>query len=76
MKTVETTGRPSSTWTCLVTDDPFQNQIGMMLTGPGRRSTIALYSAVVVMPLLMAWGIVDRVFRKRPGRRGDPFRTG
>lgn len=65
---------PSSTWTYLVTDDPFQNQIGMLLTGPGR-STIALYSAVVVGPLLLAWGIVDRLFRKRPGRRKDPFRT-
>ena len=27
---------PSSTWTYLVNDDPFRNQIGMMLTGPGR----------------------------------------
>ena len=26
---------PSSTWTYLVNDDPFRNQIGMMLTGPG-----------------------------------------
>ena len=26
---------PSSTWTYLVNDDPFQNQIGQMLTGPG-----------------------------------------
>ena len=64
---------PSSTWTYLVNDDPFRNQIGMMLTGPGR-STIALYSAAIAMPLFMAWGIVDRVLRRRPGRRGDPFR--
>ena len=27
---------PSSTWTYLVNDDPFRNQIGMMLTGPGK----------------------------------------
>ena len=27
---------PSSTWTYLVNDDPFSNQIGMMLTGPGQ----------------------------------------
>ena len=28
---------PSSTWTYLVNDDPFRNQIGMMLTGPERQ---------------------------------------
>ena len=33
---------PSSTWTYLVNDDPFRNQIGSMLTGLGR-STIAIY---------------------------------
>jgi preprotein translocase subunit SecA len=65
---------PSSTWTYLVNDDPFRNQIGMMLTGPGR-TTVAVYAAVVMMPLLLLWGVVDRVLRKRPKRRGDPFRT-
>jgi preprotein translocase subunit SecA len=55
---------PSSTWTYLVNDDPFKNQIGMMLTGPGRTS-IAIYSAVVLMPLLILWGIVDRFVRQR-----------
>ena len=65
---------PSSTWTYLVNDDPFRNQIGMMLTGPGR-TTIAIYAAAVMMPLLLLWGLVDRFLRKRPKRRGDPFRT-
>jgi preprotein translocase subunit SecA len=65
---------PSSTWTYLVNDDPFRNQIGRMLTGAGRTS-IAIYAAVVMMPLLLLWGLVDRVLRKRPKRRGDPFRT-
>jgi preprotein translocase subunit SecA len=65
---------PSSTWTYLVNDDPFRNQIGMMLTGPGR-TTVAIYAAVVMMPLLLLWGLVDRLLRKRPKRRGDPFRT-
>ena len=65
---------PSSTWTYLVNDDPFRNQIGMMLTGPGR-TTVAIYAAVVMMPLLLLWGLVDRVLRKRSKRRGDPFRT-
>ena len=35
---------PSSTWTYLVNDDPFRNQIGMMLTGPGK-TTFAIYAA-------------------------------
>ena len=65
---------PSSTWTYLVNDDPFRNQIGMMLTGPGR-TTVAIYAAVAMMPLLLLWGLVDRVLRKRSKRRGDPFRT-
>ena len=65
---------PSSTWTYLVNDDPFRNQIGMMLTGPGR-ATIAIFAAGALMPLLILWGLVDRLLRKRPKRRGNPFRT-
>jgi len=65
---------PSSTWTYLVNDDPFRHQIGMMLTGPGR-TTITIYAAVVMMPLLLLWGLVDRLLRRRPKHRGDPFRT-
>jgi hypothetical protein len=57
---------PSSTWTYLVNDEPFKNQIGMMLTGPGRTS-VAIYSAAVLMPLLVLWGFVDRV-RRKPGK--------
>jgi preprotein translocase subunit SecA len=63
---------PSSTWTYLINDDPFRNQIGMMLTGPGR-NTIAIYAATFLMPLMILWGLVDRL-RKRPGRRKGPFR--
>ena len=59
---------PSSTWTYLVNDDPFRNQIGMMLTGPGK-TTFAIGAAVMSMPLLIFWGIVDRLFGKRPTRR-------
>jgi preprotein translocase subunit SecA len=59
---------PSSTWTYLVNDDPFRNQIGMMLTGPGK-ATFGIYAAVMTMPLLILWGVVDRWFKKRPGRR-------
>lgn len=59
---------PSSTWTYLVNDDPFKNQIGMMLTGPGR-ATFAIGAALFAMPLLIFWGLVDRCLRKRPRRR-------
>jgi preprotein translocase subunit SecA len=63
---------PSSTWTYLVNDDPFRNQIGMMLTGPGR-TTIAIYAAAMMGPLLLVWGLVDRFLRRRPKRQRDPF---
>jgi preprotein translocase subunit SecA len=63
---------PSSTWTYLVNDDPFRNQIGLMLTGPGRTS-IAIYAAAIMMPLLLLWGLVDRMLRRRPTRRRNPF---
>ncbi len=55
---------PSATWTYLVNDDPFKNQIGRFLTGPGRE-TIAISAGVVAMPLLILWGLVDRYVRKK-----------
>ena len=58
---------PSSTWTYLVNDDPFRNQIGMMLTGPGK-ATFAVGAALAAMPLLILWGLVDRFGRRRPRR--------
>lgn len=63
---------PSSTWTYLVNDDPFRNRIGTMLTGQGG-ATLAIYSAVVLMPLLIVWGLVERLLRRRAPRRPDPF---
>jgi preprotein translocase subunit SecA len=57
---------PASTWTYLVNDDPFKNQLVSMLTGPGG-ATLAIYSAVMLGPLLVLWGLVDRLFRRRPG---------
>ena len=60
---------PSSTWTYLVNDDPFRNRIGAMLTGPGG-VTVAIYSAAVMMPLLIAWGLVERLFRRVNRRSG------
>jgi preprotein translocase subunit SecA len=58
---------PSSTWTYLVNDDPFESRIGTLLTGPGR-ATLGIYSTAVLMPLLMLWAAIDRLLR-RPGRR-------
>jgi preprotein translocase subunit SecA len=61
---------PSATWTYLVNDDPFKSRIGALLTGPGG-ATVAMYSAAVMMPLLVAWGLVDSFFR-RSGKRSRP----
>ena len=55
---------PSATWTYLVNDDPFRQQIGRKLTGPGR-ATVAIAAAAVAMPLLILWGLADRFFRRR-----------
>ena len=64
---------PAATWTYLVNDDPFRDQIGQLLTGPGRGS-IAIFSALWLMPLMITWGLVDRYLRRRPRRRADPYR--
>ena len=58
---------PSSTWTYLVNDDPFRNQMLLKLIGPGG-TTIAIYSSVLLGPLFLLWGIVERFFRKRQRR--------
>jgi preprotein translocase subunit SecA len=54
---------PSSTWTYLVNDDPFRDRMATLLMGAGG-VTIAMYSAAVLMPLLIAWGIVERLRRR------------
>ena len=50
---------PAATWTYLVNDDPFEHRMGAMLTGPGGVS-IAIYSAALLAPLLVAWGVAER----------------
>jgi preprotein translocase subunit SecA len=62
---------PSSTWTYLVNDDPFCNRLAAMLTGPGG-ATIAIYSAAMMMPLLIAWGLVENLWRRHGRRRAAP----
>ena len=59
---------PASTWTYLVNDDPFRNQLGAMLTGPGK-ATFAVGGAMFAGPLLILLGLVDRYLRKRPYAR-------
>jgi preprotein translocase subunit SecA len=55
---------PSSTWTYLVNDDPFRNQVLLKLIGPGG-PTIAIYSSALLGPLFLLWGVVERFLRKR-----------
>jgi preprotein translocase subunit SecA len=63
---------PTSTWTYLVNDDPFKNRIGAMLTGPGG-VTIAMYSAAILMPMLVLWGFVESLMRRGGRRRPEAF---
>jgi preprotein translocase subunit SecA len=63
---------PTSTWTYLVNDDPFRNRLGALLTGPGG-ATLAMYSAAVLMPLLLLWGLIDRLLHRGARRRSTPF---
>jgi len=60
---------PAATWTYLINDDPFRDQLGMMLTGPGK-TTMGIGAALYAPIFLIAWALVDRFFRKRP-RRGS-----
>jgi preprotein translocase subunit SecA len=52
-------GTPAATWTYLVNDDPFEHRMASLLTAPGG-SSVAIYAAVVLGPLLVAWGVADR----------------
>jgi preprotein translocase subunit SecA len=69
---LSTTGlrAPVATWTYLVNDDPFRDRLTALLTGPGG-VTVAMYSAVVVTPLFLLWGLVERYLRRGPRTRAD-----
>jgi preprotein translocase subunit SecA len=54
---------PSSTWTYLVNDDPFREQVLLSLTGAGGK-TMAMYAAVVMPGLFLLWTLVERVRRR------------
>jgi hypothetical protein len=55
-----------------VNDDGFRNRIGALLTGPGG-ATVAIYSAAILMPLLVLWGLVENLLGRSNRRRSDPF---
>jgi preprotein translocase subunit SecA len=56
---------PSSTWTYLVNDDPFRQQLGIQLAGStGFAAAAALYTG----PILILWGLYNR-YRRRAERR-------
>ena len=56
---------PSSTWTYLVNDDPFRQQLGIQLAGStGFAAAAALYAG----PILILWGLYNR-YRRRAQRR-------
>ena len=59
---------PSATWTYLINDDPFRNQLGALLIGPGH-ATFAVGAALFALPLFLLMGLVDRYVKKRPRRR-------
>ncbi len=61
---------PSATWTYLVNDDPFRDRLAALLTGPGG-VTVAMYAALVLPPLLVIWGLVERFLRRGPKSRAD-----
>jgi preprotein translocase subunit SecA len=61
---------PTSTWTYVINDDPFQNRIGTLLNAVGG-VTLGMYSAAMLTPLLILWGLVEQLWRRAP-RRSAP----
>jgi len=59
---------PSSTWTYLVNDDPFREQVLLSLIGAGGKS-MAVYAVMVMPALFLLWTIVEHFARRRPVRR-------
>jgi preprotein translocase subunit SecA len=57
---------PSATWTYLVNDDPFREQVMLSLLGAGARG-VAIYAAVVMPALFLLWTLVE--WWARPKRR-------
>jgi preprotein translocase subunit SecA len=62
---------PSATWTYLVNDDPFRDQVALSLLGPGARG-VAIYAAVVMPVLFLLWMLVETFGRRRAPGSEDP----
>jgi preprotein translocase subunit SecA len=57
---------PTSTWTYLINDDPFRDQLGIQLAGStGFGAAAALYTGWILIP----WGLYNRYLRRRLQRR-------
>ena len=59
---------PSATWTYLVNDDPFRDQVTLSLLGAGTRG-VAIYAAVVMPVLFVLWTLVESWARPRRSDR-------
>jgi preprotein translocase subunit SecA len=59
---------PSATWTYLVNDDPFREQVLLSLIGGGGR-TMAVYAATVMPALFLLWTLVEHFVKRRSSRR-------
>ena len=54
--------RPSATWTYIVTDDPFRDQLGVQLAGNVGFAAAAV--ALPNLPLIILWAVYNRYFKR------------
>jgi hypothetical protein len=67
---------PSATWTYVVHDDPFRDQIGLQLMGPGQFGVAAAAALPTTAGLLLvAWGLYRRHLRRRQASDGSNRET-
>ncbi|MCG8463012.1 MAG: hypothetical protein MI919_42550, partial [Holophagales bacterium] len=62
---------PSATWTYLVNEDPFRDQLAMMLTGPGN-TTLSIGAALNAPLFFLLWLVTERLARRRRDRGSGP----
>jgi preprotein translocase subunit SecA len=59
---------PSATWTYVVNDDPFRDQLGVQL---GSSHAVGAVAALYTGPLIVLWGLYNRYLRRRRVRSAD-----
>ncbi|MDH3745561.1 MAG: accessory Sec system translocase SecA2 [Acidobacteriota bacterium] len=59
---------PSATWTYLVTDSLFANNVMMALS---TRASIGLWGVLLLGPVLFAWGLYQHWLKRRKSARGN-----